>query len=330
MPTRLAYPGLLALFGAFAGLASQAGPAGFVVAGTAINVILVLLERRFPLVGGEEVIGDPELGHDIGHTLLANGISQVSDATVLAAGALVAGRLGEAWGLHLWPTGWPFAVQVIVLVTLADGIEYWRHRLEHHVAWLWRIHALHHDVVRLHVVKSARNSVADMVLRSIIVYGPLAAIGVPAAVLVWHPLVLLVLGPIAHANLALPIPAFAHRMIVTPPGHRAHHAKDRRLSDGNFAVVTPLWDLLFGTFHDPTGHPPPAVGVDDRLPASFVRQALSPLWWPGRRPDASSSGASTAAAPTSSAGASQGARQGVQAPSALTPAPASNAAQRSA
>jgi sterol desaturase/sphingolipid hydroxylase (fatty acid hydroxylase superfamily) len=282
MSTRLAYPGLLALFGGFVVLASGAGPIGFFIAGTAISVVLVALERCFPLVAGEDVMDDPELPNDIGHTMLATGISQASDATMLAAGAFVAGRLGEAWGLHLWPTAWPVAVQAIVLVTLADGIEYWRHRMEHRVSWLWRIHALHHDVERLHVIKSARNSFADMVLRSIFVYGPLAALGAPAAIIVWHPLVLLVLGPMAHANLGLPIPAFAHRLIVTPPGHRAHHASDRRLSDGNFAVVTPLWDLLFGTFHDPTGHPPPAVGVDDRLPAGFVRQALSPLWWPRR------------------------------------------------
>jgi sterol desaturase/sphingolipid hydroxylase (fatty acid hydroxylase superfamily) len=280
MPTRLAYPGLLALFGTFVALAAGAGPAGFTAAAIGITVVLVALERRFPLVAGEQVAGDPEIAHDLGHTILANGIAQATDAVMLAAGAFAAARLGEAWGFGVWPVGWPFAAQALVLVVTADGLEYWRHRLEHRVPWLWRFHALHHDVERLHVIKSARNTAADMALRSVLVYGPLAALGAPPEVMLWHPLVVLVLGPVSHANLALPIPPLVHRLIVTPPGHRVHHAKDRRCSDGNFAVVTPLWDLAFGTFRDPTTGPPPAVGVEERLPAGFVRQALSPFWWP--------------------------------------------------
>jgi sterol desaturase/sphingolipid hydroxylase (fatty acid hydroxylase superfamily) len=285
MPTRLAYPGLLVLFGVMAAHAAGSGPVGFLLAGTAINVVLFALEQRFPLVAGEQVVGDPEIPNDLGHTILANGIAQVSDAAMLAVGAIVAGTVGEMWGVRLWPSGLPFVAQVLILVTVADGIGYWQHRLEHRVSWLWPIHALHHDVRRMHVLKSARNTFADMVLRSILVYGPLAMLGAPRDVIVWHPLTLLVLGPIAHSNVALPIPAFVHRLIVTPPGHRMHHARSRSHSDGNFAVVTPLWDLLFGTYNEPAGCPPPAVGVDDRLPAGFVRQALSPfLWRPERDP----------------------------------------------
>ena len=291
MSTRLAYPGLLAVFAVMVARVSGSGPSGFFLAGIAINIVLFVLERRLPLVADEGLIGDPELPNDVGHTVFANGIAQASDAAMLAVGAVVAGKLGELWGLHLWPTTWPFAVQAVILVILADGLGYWQHRLEHRVSWLWRIHALHHDVRRMHVLKSARNSVADMVIRSIVVYGPLAMLGAPPAVIVWHPLVLLVLGPIAHSNVALPIPAFVHRLIVTPPGHRVHHALSRTLSDGNFAAVTPLWDLLFGTFNDPAGCPPPAVGIDERLPAGFVQQALSPFVWRPTPP----AGVSTAA-----------------------------------
>jgi sterol desaturase/sphingolipid hydroxylase (fatty acid hydroxylase superfamily) len=280
MTTRLAYPGLLVLFGVLVALVAGHGPVGFMLAATAIWMVLVPLERAFPLVEDERVEGDPELGHDIGHTLLSSGIAQASDAAMLAAGALVAARLGRAWDVHVWPVGWPFAVQAVVFVVLADGLEYWRHRLEHRTPWLWRFHALHHDVERLHVIKSARNTFADLVLRSVVVYGPLATLGAPAEVMGWHPLVLLALGPISHANLALPIPPAVHRLLVTPPGHRIHHARDRACSDANFAVVTPLWDLLFGTFRDPGASPPLRVGIDERLPSSFVRQALSPFWWP--------------------------------------------------
>jgi sterol desaturase/sphingolipid hydroxylase (fatty acid hydroxylase superfamily) len=234
-------------------VSAGAGAIGFTLAATSISIVLFVVELVWPLVAEERVIGDPEVASDIGHTALANGVAQVTDAAMLAVGAIVAGRLGATWGVHLWPVGWPFVGQVIVLVVVADGLVYWLHRLEHRVSWLWRIHALHHDVERLHVIKSGRNTFVDMALRSLAVYGPLAALGAPPEVIVWHPLVLLVLGPIGHANVALPVPDVVHRLIVTPQGHRVHHAKDHRLADGNFAVVTPLWDVLFGTFIDPTG-----------------------------------------------------------------------------
>src|SRR5262245_43526603 len=165
MSTRLAYPGLLALFAAFVALGAGRGLVGFALAGTAISAVLFVLERRFPLVAGEDVVGDPELAPDVGHTVLANGIAQASDAWFIAAGAVVAARLGQWADIHVWPVAWPLAVQALVLVVVADGLGYWQHRLEHRVAWLWRFHALHHDVERLHVIKSARNTFADLVLR---------------------------------------------------------------------------------------------------------------------------------------------------------------------
>ena len=75
-------------------------------------------------------------------------------------------------------------------------------------------------------------------------------------------------------------PAMLHRLLVTPPEHRLHHAKAMSLCDGNFAVVTPLWDLVFGTFRHPDAYPLPEVGIaDDPMPAGFWGQAFSPFLW---------------------------------------------------
>ena len=53
------------------------------------------------MVAGDQVVGDPEVPSDLGHTVLANGIAQASDAAMLTVGAIVAGKLGEVWGLRL-------------------------------------------------------------------------------------------------------------------------------------------------------------------------------------------------------------------------------------
>jgi ornithine lipid hydroxylase len=163
---------------------------------------------------------------------------------------------------------------------LADGLEYARHRLVHRVSWLWPLHALHHSAERMHVLKGPRNMVLDMGLRSLMVYAPLAAAGVPPALLLWYPVASIITGPIAHSNIDFRFPALLHRLVVTQPAHRLHHAKDAALSDGNFAGILPLWDVAFGTFHDPTGCAAPRVGIeDDPLPDDFARQALPPFLW---------------------------------------------------
>ncbi len=280
MGERLLFPGLMAAFVAAVVLASGAGPVGFFVAATAIIVVLLGVERVRPLVGQGTTLDDPQAAGDLGHTVLASMSAQASDAVMLAAGAAAAGYVGRVWGLALWPVSWPYVVQGVLVVVLVDGVEYWRHRLLHRVSWLWPLHALHHSVDRFHVLKSGRNTFADMATRSIVVYAPLAALGVPTELLLWYPLALLVLGPLDHSDVDLPVPRFLQYLIVTPLEHRLHHARDVRLCDGNFAPVTPLWDIVFGTFHDPQATPPPPVGIEhDPLPQSFVEQALSPFLW---------------------------------------------------
>jgi hypothetical protein len=49
-----------------------------------------------------------------------------------------------------------------------------------------------------------------------------------------------------HANIRCRIPAFMHRLAVTPEFHRLHHAADPRLGNSNYGVEFPCWDMAFG------------------------------------------------------------------------------------
>jgi sterol desaturase/sphingolipid hydroxylase (fatty acid hydroxylase superfamily) len=53
-----------------------------------------------------------------------------------------------------------------------------------------------------------------------------------------------------HANLRLPeqVDRPMRLGLVTPDLHRTHHSADPREQVGNFAVVSPVWDRLFGTY----------------------------------------------------------------------------------
>ena len=71
-----------------------------------------------------------------------------------------------------------------------------------------------------------------------------------------------------------------HRVLVTTPEHRLHHAAALPLAHCNFAVVLPFWDILFGTFKHPDDYPVPEAGVeDDPIPAGFFTQFVTPFVW---------------------------------------------------
>jgi sterol desaturase/sphingolipid hydroxylase (fatty acid hydroxylase superfamily) len=68
------------------------------------------------------------------------------------------------------------------------------------------------------------------------------------------------------------------RFVVTPAFHHWHHSADRDSIDKNFSVHTPLWDLLFGTYHLPSRWPT-RYGLSDgrEVPGRWVSQLVDPL-----------------------------------------------------
>jgi sterol desaturase/sphingolipid hydroxylase (fatty acid hydroxylase superfamily) len=243
--------------------------------------LLFLLELWIPGEPRGAALRDPALGIDLSHTLLGNGLGgPLGQLLLLAATALAAGELAERVGGSLWPRSWPFAAQAALAIVLADGLDVLRHRAFHRSAKLWRFHALHHGGDRLHIGKSGRNHFVDVASRGLVVFVPLALLGAPGEALLAYPAAVQVLGPIAHANLDLRIPDFLHRIVLTPQGHRIHHARRPALALHNYANVLPPWDLLFGTFLDPSGRERPAAGLDDDPnPPGFLAQVLAPLGW---------------------------------------------------
>ena len=176
------------------------------------------------------------------------------------------------------PSGWSLWLQVPLLVLLADGLDYGRHRWQHTAAWFWPVHALHHNGDRLNILKSGRGHFLDMFLRNLLCYAPLALLGVPREVLLSYAAAVTVFGPIAHANVSIQVPKFLHRLVMTPQVHRIHHARARELSNSNYANVFPIWDVLFGTFEHPEGQPDFEYGIEgDTIPPDIVGQTLAPF-----------------------------------------------------
>ena len=247
----------------------------------ALTLILVLvgLEELLPYRRDWSIRGDRDTWRDIGHSLLYTNVGAML-AQILFIGGSTAlfAWAGFEGGLGWWPSAAPFAVQVLLVIALGDLLEYWTHRLTHNVGWLWSLHAIHHSPVRLSTIKAGRHHMVYFLARGLVAWLPLLVLGASRELILWQVAALSATGVLSHANIAFRVPVFIQRLFVTPAYHRIHHSLDMKEGNSNFAVVFPLWDILFGTHIDPARTEPAAVGVHrDPIPRSFTAELLSPV-----------------------------------------------------
>ena len=173
-----------------------------------------------------------------------------------------------SWLRPLGPLG--YAIQILVLVAIADFLAYWRHRAEH--AWLWRIHVVHHAPRELH----AANDIAhpfQAVYNFAFIAIPLSLIQIDGPEAPF-----MVGGIVTLASMYIHSPVEWHlgplrRVIVDNRFHRIHHSLEPRHFDKNFGIFLSLWDHLFGTAYEPGGEWP-AVGVAGTKPPRTVGDYL--------------------------------------------------------
>ena len=271
-----AYAGIVVALLVFA---DANGAQGGVRTGLAIGTLLVVLalEQWLPLEPHAGVRGDRAVGSDLGH-LVANGFGEAAGNLSLLAGALLLAPLLQGAGIALWPSAWPYALQCLLAIVGMDFLDYWTHRALHQLDVLWPIHAVHHDIDRLHILRSPRSHFLTVAVRFAMIFVPVLLLGAPVEMLFWWQTLLISTGSIAHANLDLRFPAAVHRLVVTPPVHRIHHARAAGGIGRNFAAVLPLWDWLFGSYEQPQADVLPEIGVDGGgAPSSFAGQIAWPF-----------------------------------------------------
>jgi sterol desaturase/sphingolipid hydroxylase (fatty acid hydroxylase superfamily) len=166
------------------------------------------------------------------------------------------GVLGEATLFDLSGLG---AWGAIVGVLVYELGHYAYHRAAHRWSWLWRAgHQMHHSAERidafgaywLHPLDAAAFTAIQ-----VLVFFPLLGLAPVAGAL--GALFLTFNGMFQHANLRTP--RWLGYVIQRPESHGLHHA--RGVHGYNYADL-PLWDIVFGTFRNPT-EPPAEAGFYD-------------------------------------------------------------------
>ncbi len=163
----------------------------------------------------------------------------------------LAGTLWDGWMLAHRPFSadrlglWAGASVGYVVITF---VYYWWHRARHEIPFLWRtLHQVHHSVERVEVLASFYKHPLEIlvngVLSSAIVY-LMCGLGREAATLA---VTLTGLAELVyHWNVRTPF--WLGYLFQRPESHCVHHQRGHHAQ--NYADL-PLWDMLFGTFHNP-------------------------------------------------------------------------------
>ena len=133
------------------------------------------------------------------------------------------------------------------VLVLELGIYAW-HRTMHEVPVLWRwFHQMHHSAERIDVWGAFYFSPLDIVGWSLLTSLSLVlGFGVSAEAAIVIGVVTTFMGMFQHANIKTP--HWLGYFIQRPESHSAHH--ERGVHARNYSDL-PLWDIVFGTFHNP-------------------------------------------------------------------------------
>jgi len=242
----------------------------------AVLLVAMALEPFVPYRTDWKLSGDRDVWRNLGHTLLHVQVG-MQGATLLIV-FVVAPFIARFSLPGIWPTQAPYLLQVLLVMVLGDGLMYWWHRLAHRLPRLWAVHSVHHMPQRVNTLMAGRHHVFYAPLGQLFIGVPLLLVGLPTALFAWQVFSIVVVQSLSHADVEFRIPRFMHRVLVTPQYHRLHHSADPGHANANFALMLPLWDILFGTFWDPADAPVPAVGIEgDPIPHRFMTELASPF-----------------------------------------------------
>ena len=167
----------------------------------------------------------------------------------------------------------PWWLQAVEVIVLSDFLIYWGHRLQHRVGFLWRFHKVHHSAEHLDWLAAHREHPLDSIYTIGLINLPAFVLGFGLDALAGLIAFRGIWAVYIHSNVRLPIGPL-RVLIGAPELHHWHHDRDR--DAGNYANISPVMDVLFGTYRCPD-HEPERFGVPEPSPSTYIGHIVEPL-----------------------------------------------------
>jgi len=178
------------------------------------------------------------------------GLNVLAGALVLASLTAAAAAYAEATGIGLFQRlGWDETARLVGTVLALDVWNYWWHRANHRIEFLWRFHRMHHSDPAMDVTTATRFHLGEVAMATVLRAGLVVLLGASLAGVVLFDLLVLISTQFHHANVTLGRwDRWLRTAIVTPDMHKIHHSERREQADSNYTSLLSVWDRLFKTF----------------------------------------------------------------------------------
>jgi sterol desaturase/sphingolipid hydroxylase (fatty acid hydroxylase superfamily) len=240
---------------------------------------IIAWERIHPYVRAWNLDHD-DTRQDLTHAIVSNLVTpQLVNAmlgiALIPLGAALSARIH--W--FSWPAHWPFLLQIIFALVVAEFGGYWAHRAQHAFPMLWRVHALHHSAARLYWLNAGRFHPFDSGMLTAAGFAPLILLGCPKDTMAMCLLFAGMHGTFQHANIHVKL-GFLNWIFSMSELHRWHHSRRIDESNSNYSGHVLIWDIVFGTRFLPKDRLPPCdIGIEGMptFPTDYLTQLKSPF-----------------------------------------------------
>ncbi len=179
--------------------------------------------------------------------------------------ALINAVIFQGAGIGLvWATDWGQRHQVglltavqlpvwglwILAILLIDGWQYFWHRINHRLPFLWRFHAVHHADAEMDATSAVRFHTGEIGFSFLARLLVLPLLGVTVPQLLLYEAISLPVILFHHSNIRLTNnqDRWLRWLLVTPWMHQVHHSHWQPETDSNYSSFLSIWDRLFGSF----------------------------------------------------------------------------------
>ncbi|MGL4576006.1 MAG: sterol desaturase family protein [Burkholderiaceae bacterium] len=173
-------------------------------------------------------------------------------------------------------------IQFFVYLVILDFADYWMHRGQHQISRWWALHALHHSQRHMTLWSDNRNHLLDDLIRDSLLVLLSLFIGVEPGQFLLLVMASRIMQSLSHANVRMNFGP-AKYLLVSPQFHRRHHAigfgHEGSKGGCNFAVLFPVWDILFSTADFADTYP--ATGIRDQLAGRDYGKSVIAQQWLG-------------------------------------------------
>ena len=177
----------------------------------------------------------------------------------------------------LWPHHWAIGWQELAVILVSDFLRYWFPRLSHEWSALWKLHAVHHSVLKMYWLNTSRFHPLEKSLQFMMDVFPFMLLGISEEVIALHLVLYGVNGFFQHCNADVRF-GWLNYIISSTELHRWHHSRLAKESNHNYGNNVIIWDVLFGTFFWPVDRTVGDLGLTNPdYPKGFTAQIKAPF-----------------------------------------------------